>query len=152
MSLKTRSLAQGIVLMMSLMFLASVHAQTAQSNKEIAVAYFRMMFEDKDVEGAMKKYVGTPFIQHDPYIADGSNPVSDYYVPYFEQHPQSSADIKHVIAEGDMVVIHSLWKDSPEDRGQAVVDIYRLQDGKIVEHWDVNQDVPDDAANANSMF
>jgi predicted SnoaL-like aldol condensation-catalyzing enzyme len=152
MGLKTRSFAQGIILMMSMMILASAHAQAPSTNKEIAVAYFRMMFEDKDVEGAMKKYVGTPFIQHDPYIADGSNPISDYYVPYFEQHPQSSADIKHVIAEGDMVVIHSLWKDSPEDRGQAVVDIYRLKNGKIVEHWDVNQDVPDDAANSNSMF
>jgi predicted SnoaL-like aldol condensation-catalyzing enzyme len=152
MGMKAKMFARGVILAFTFLMGVSAQAQAAPSSKEIVVAYFRMMFEDKDVEGATKKYVGTPFVQHDPYIADGSDPVADYYLPYFEQHPQASADIKRVIAEGDMVMIHSLWKDSPEDRGQAAVDIYRVQNGKIVEHWDVSQDVPENPANANSMF
>lgn len=152
MSMKAGSLARGMVLAVSLMLGAAAIAQPKESNKEIVLAFFKMMFEDKDVDAAMSKYVAQPFIQHDPYIADGGDPVADYYTPYFEQHPLASADIKRVIAEGDLVVVHSLAKDSPEDRGQAVIDIFRLQDGKIVEHWDVAQDVPENPANRNTMF
>ena len=57
-----------------------------------------------------------------------------------------------MIAEGELVMIHNLWKDTPEDRGQAVVDIFRLENGKIVEHWDVSQDIPENPANKNGMF
>jgi predicted SnoaL-like aldol condensation-catalyzing enzyme len=57
-----------------------------------------------------------------------------------------------VIAEGDLVVIHNQWRDSPEDRGQAVVDIFRVEKGKIVEHWDVSQEIPENPANQNGMF
>ena len=76
----------------------------------------------------------------------------DYFPAYFEQHPQAVVEIKRVIAEGELVMIHNLWKDTPEDRGQAVVDIFRLENGKIVEHWDVSQDIPENPANKNGMF
>ena len=61
-------------------------------------------------------------------------------------------DIKRLVAEGDLVVTHSHLVREPGDRGQAVVDIFRLENGKIVEHWDVLQDVPEQAANTNTMF
>jgi predicted SnoaL-like aldol condensation-catalyzing enzyme len=63
-----------------------------------------------------------------------------------------SIDIKRVIAEGDLVVSHLLINMAPENRGMAGVDTFRLQDGKIVEHWDVLQPVPERAANDNTMF
>jgi predicted SnoaL-like aldol condensation-catalyzing enzyme len=132
--------------------MAPVLAASTADNKALVVAYFRMMFQDKQVEQAMRTYVARDLIQHDPYLPDGAAAVTDFFVPYFEQHPQAGADIKRVVAEDDLVVVHSMWKDSPEDNGQALVDIFRVQDGKIVEHWDVGQEIPDNPANRNSMF
>jgi len=68
------------------------------------------------------------------------------------QFPEMSLDIKRTVAEGDLVVTHSMLMTSPEDRGTAVADFFRLEDGKIVEHWDVLQPVPESAANEHPMF
>jgi predicted SnoaL-like aldol condensation-catalyzing enzyme len=65
------------------------------------------------------------------------------------QHPQLRQDVKRITADGDLVMAHSLIKFSPEDRGTAVVDILRFEDGKIVEHWDVRQPVPEATASGN---
>jgi predicted SnoaL-like aldol condensation-catalyzing enzyme len=71
---------------------------------------------------------------------------------YAGQFPQMSLEIKRAVAEGELVVTHSLLKNSPEDRGTAVADFFRLEDGKIVEHWDVLQPMPESAANDHPMF
>jgi predicted SnoaL-like aldol condensation-catalyzing enzyme len=71
---------------------------------------------------------------------------------FAEQFPQMSLDIKRAVAEGELIVTHSLLKTSPEDRGTAAVDIFRLEEGKVVEHWDVLQPVPESAANDQPMF
>ena len=60
--------------------------------------------------------------------------------------------IKELIAEGDLVAIHNNPKSNPKDRGRSVVDIFRLENGKVVEHWDAVQDVPEKSANSNTMF
>ncbi len=66
--------------------------------------------------------------------------------------PDMVFDVKRVIAEGDLVVLHYHLPMTPDDLGRAVVDIFRVEDGKIVEHWDVLQDVPAQSANNNTMF
>ena len=66
--------------------------------------------------------------------------------------PGLRVEIKRVIAEGDLVAAHNLVTTSPESRGTAGIDIFRLVDGKIVEHWDARQTVPETAANTNTMF
>jgi predicted SnoaL-like aldol condensation-catalyzing enzyme len=71
---------------------------------------------------------------------------------FAQQFPQGSYDIKRTAAEDDLVALHSLLKTSPEDRGSAVVDFFRLEDGKVVEHWDVLQPIPESAANDHPMF
>ena len=85
-------------------------------------------------------------------MGDGTAPFVAYFVPYFQQNPQARSDIKRVIVQGDLVVLHVLSREHPQDRGTAVVDIFRVKEGKIVEHWDVQQAVPEDAANSNTMF
>jgi predicted SnoaL-like aldol condensation-catalyzing enzyme len=98
------------------------------------------------------KYVGSKYIQHNPHTPDGAEAFVRSTERFIEQHPQLSVEIKRVIAKGDLVVTHDLVKVSPKDRGMAGIDIFRLHDGKIVEHWDARQPVPETSANNNSMF
>jgi predicted SnoaL-like aldol condensation-catalyzing enzyme len=147
--MKLLSIVAGAVLAVGL--LGGANAANSGS-KDIVLAYYRMMFQDKDVEQAMDTYVSKNLIQHDPYLGDGAAAMTDFFVPYYEQHPQASAEIKRVVAEGDIVVVHALWKETPEDTGQAMVDIFRVENSKIVEHWNVSQDIPENPANKNTMF
>jgi len=71
---------------------------------------------------------------------------------YFEQFPQLSVSPKRVIAEGDLVAVHSHYVDTPGERGQAVLELFRVRDGKIVEHWAAVQDLPESSASHNTMF
>ncbi|WP_454668101.1 nuclear transport factor 2 family protein [Achromobacter kerstersii] len=152
MRMKWKSLAACVLAASHCLAVAPALAAAPQSNKEIVVAFFRMMFQDREVDEAVRLYVSPTYVQHNPYMRDGVGPMVDFFPPYFDQHPQAIVDIKRVIAEGDLVVIHNQWRDSPEDRGQAVVDIFRVEKGKIVEHWDVSQEIPENPANQNGMF
>jgi predicted SnoaL-like aldol condensation-catalyzing enzyme len=152
MRMKLKSLALCMLVAAATLAIAPARAAGPQSNKDIVVAFFRMMFQDRNIDEAVRRYVGPSYTQHNPYMQDGVGPMVDFFPAYFEQHPQSVVEIKRVIAEGDLVMIHNLWRDSPEDRGQAVVDIFRVENGKIVEHWDVSQEIPENPANKNGMF
>lgn len=123
-----------------------------EQNKEIAVGFLTMIFNDHQVAEAFDKY-GTPdYIQHNPYAASGAEAAIQFLGPYFEQNPEARTDIKRVIAEGDLVAIHNNPKMNANDRGRAVVDIFRIDEGRVVEHWDVVQDIPETSANDNTMF
>ncbi|WP_278488355.1 nuclear transport factor 2 family protein [Achromobacter insolitus] len=152
MRMKLKSLALCMLVAVSCVAAVPAGAAPPQSNKDLVVAFFRMMFQDRDIDEAVRLYVSPNYTQHNPYMQDGIGPLVDFFPAYFEQHPQSIVEIKRVIAEGDLVVIHNLWRDSPEDRGQAVMDIFRVDNGKIVEHWDVSQEIPENPANKNGMF
>jgi predicted SnoaL-like aldol condensation-catalyzing enzyme len=123
-----------------------------ETNKQTVVAYYTLAFNDKQPEEAVARYVGGKYIQHNPQAADGTEAFIGFVRGLAQQFPEASIDIKRVIAEGDMVVTHGLLRTSPDDRGTAVADFFRLEDGKIVEHWDVLQPVPETAANDNTMF
>ena len=96
---------------------------------------------------AVEKYGGSHYIQHNPQAPDGFEAFIQFVGDFLEQFPQVSFDIKRAVAEGDLVVTHSLLKTSPQDRGTAVADFFRLEEGKVVEHWDVLQPIPESAAN-----
>lgn len=151
-SRETRIFA-GIVLSLLLLasFAATQQSQT-EKNKQIAVAFYNMIFNEHKVEEAFKLYSVPEYKQHNPYAATGAQPAIDFLGPYMKSNPQSKGEIKRVIAEGDLVAIHNHVTSNPKDRGRAVVDIFRLEKGRVVEHWDVVQDVPEKSANTNTMF
>jgi predicted SnoaL-like aldol condensation-catalyzing enzyme len=123
-----------------------------EKNKQTVLAYYNLAFNDKQPAEAVEKYGGPHYIQHNPQAPDGFEAFVQFVTNFVEQFPQLSLDIKRAVAEGDMVVTHSLLKTSPEDRGTAAADFFRLEDGKVVEHWDVLQPVPESAANDHPMF
>jgi predicted SnoaL-like aldol condensation-catalyzing enzyme len=123
-----------------------------ERNKQTVMAFYMRAFNDHEPADAVAKYVGSVYIQHNPDTPSGADAFIESAAGLIARFPQVSVEIKRVIAEGDLVVTHDLVKMSPEDRGMAGVDIFRLRDGKIVEHWDVRQPVPETAANDNTMF
>jgi len=123
-----------------------------EKNKQTVLAYYNMPFTEKSPAEAVENYGGSHYIQHNPQAPDGFEAFVQFVTGFTTQFPRLSLDIKRAVAEGDLVVTHSLLKTSPEDRGTAAADFFRLEGGKIVEHWDVLQPVPESAANDHPMF
>ncbi len=121
-------------------------------NAEVVVAFYEMVFRDHLVAEAIERFGDDVYIQHTPGAPDGWDALEAYLVPYFRANPLARSEIQRVVAQGDLVVLHVLAKTDPVDRGRAVVDIFRVENGKIVEHWDVVQPIPPATANDNTMF
>ena len=121
-------------------------------NKETVTNFYKVAFNDHKPAAAVEKYVGGSYIQHNPMVADGSLAFIDFVSGYAQKYPHLKVDIKRVIAEGDFVVTHVLITTDEKDKGTVAMDIFRLEGGKIVEHWDVVQPMPDKPANENGMF
>jgi predicted SnoaL-like aldol condensation-catalyzing enzyme len=125
----------------------------SETNKDIAVAFYKKVLFEGRVEDAFRLYAGVPYRQHNPLIEDGMEGVKKFVSWVMANHPDARCEIKRVFADGDYVILHSHWHGlSDNPRGEAVVDIFRLEGGKALEHWDVIQPIPETAANANTMF
>jgi predicted SnoaL-like aldol condensation-catalyzing enzyme len=123
------------------------------TNKDLTIAFYKKALFEGQVEEAFRLYAGDTYRQHNPLIEDGMNGVRKFVTWIGANHPDAHGEIKRSFAEGDHVILHSHWyglSDSP--RGEAVVDIFRLEDGKLVEHWDVIQPIPEKPVNSNTMF
>ena len=119
-----------------------------EENKQTVVEFYELAFNGKQPEQAVEKYVGSQYIQHNPQAPDGT----EAFIGFVKAFPEANVDIRRVFADGDIVVTHSLLKFTPDDRGTVAVDFFRLEDGKVVEHWDVLQPFPEESANAHPMF
>jgi predicted SnoaL-like aldol condensation-catalyzing enzyme len=117
----------------------------------IAVAFLDLAFNQKKVDEAVAKYLAPPYTQHNPQIPDGVDGARAGIAGFVKQIPGPHFDVKRVIVGGDLVAVHSLITGMGE-RGTAVIDIFRVKNGKLVEHWDVLQAIPATAANDNTMF
>jgi predicted SnoaL-like aldol condensation-catalyzing enzyme len=123
-----------------------------EQNKRVVRSFYEEAFNDGDPEGAVERYIGDRYTQHNPQAADGPEAFIGFVKWYRGEFPELRVDIKRIIAEGDLVVTHGRLTTSPQDRGTAAVDIFRVENGKVVEHWDVLQPIPEQAANDNTMF
>jgi predicted SnoaL-like aldol condensation-catalyzing enzyme len=151
----THLLCFGVLLMLGVVLrptLIPAQENGTPENKKRVTDFYTLAFVQKQVEEAFTKYIGETYIQHNTNMPDGKEAPIKYLSQFFKDNPQATATIKRVIAENNLVVVHSHWKRNAEDRGSAVMDIFRVEHGKIVEHWDVLQPVPETAANTNSMF
>jgi predicted SnoaL-like aldol condensation-catalyzing enzyme len=131
----------------------STAAQPSQleANKRVATEFYDAAINRKDFAAA-SQYLGSAYKQHNPTAADGAEGLRAFIDFLKMRFPNQRGEIKRVIAEGDLVVLHVHSTRGDGTPGRAIVDIFRIDNGKVVEHWDVIQDIPAQAANANGMF
>lgn len=122
-----------------------------ERNRELVVKFYDGVFNQHQVEKNVV-VLADDYRQHNPMVANGKKPFVDFFTGYFQANPASHARIVRSAANDDLVWLHIHSTNGARDPGRAIVDIFRVKDGKIVEHWDVIQPVPDKSANDNTMF
>ena len=139
------------ILAIALLFASPAAYADLAANKKNVVEFYEKAINQKDFDAA-SKYLGSRYIQHNPTAPDGAEGLKGFIGFLKSKFPGSKSEIKRVFAEGDYVILHVHAVREPGTRGRAIVDIFRLENGKIVEHWDVAQDIPEKPANSNGMF
>ncbi|MET0220517.1 MAG: ester cyclase [Tardiphaga sp.] len=148
-----RRLTAGVLLALTVTSSAAMAGGTAteEANKKAVLEFYDKGLNQKDFEAA-SKFFGPRYIQHNPTAADGIEGFKKFIGFLREKFPDSHSEIKQAFADGDMVILHVHAVREKGTRGNAIVDIFKLENGKIVEHWDVIQPVPEKSANGNGMF
>ena len=122
-----------------------------EKNRKIVEAFADVFYRQKNVKKAFMDYVSEAYIQHNPNILDGREAAIDMLEPNFS-NPEASFEIKRILVDGNLAVIHLYGRMNKTTLGGAVADFFRLENGKIVEHWDVLQPIPENAVNPRPMF
>lgn len=147
-----RPLFSLLILSLALTAAEASAADCRLTPKEVVTRFLTRFYVDKKVREAFETWVDPGYVQHNPMAATGRDAAISFLEPFFAQHPDIHYSIARIIADGNLVAVHSHGKFGPDDRGVAVVDILRVEGCKVMEHWDVVQPVPEKAANSNGMF
>ena len=140
-----------LIAMTALLLAVPAIAADLEANKKVVVDFYEKGLNQKDYEAAARHF-GPRYIQHNPNAADGPEGFRKFIAFLREKFPNSRSEIKRSFVDGDYVIVHVHAVREPGTRGNAIIDIFKLEDGKIVEHWDVAQPVPENPANNNTMF
>ena len=122
-----------------------------EDNRAIVLRFVDLFYRQKNVRKAFATFVADDYVQHNPNIPDGREAAMKVLEPMFSR-PNSRFDVKRVLVDGDLAAVHLYGRGSEDDPGGAVVDLFRLDKGLIVEHWDVLQPMPKQAVNPHPMF
>lgn len=123
-----------------------------EQNKQNAQAFYDLMFNQCKPREAIDRYAGAEYIQHNPDVADGKEAFIQYFDRMAAEYPGKKVTFKRAFAEGHHVILHC-HQQWPGDLEYAGIDIFRFDDsGKVIEHWDVLQIVPETSKNNNTMF
>lgn len=124
--------------------------------KEVVSQFMDEFYIKKQVRSSFEKWVDPGYIQHNPFAATGRDAAIAFLEPFVANNPTQRTTIHRIIADGNIVAVHSHgWNESGDaaaKRGFAVVDIFRVEGCKVMEHWDVLSAVPETSANTNTMF
>ncbi|WP_316398456.1 nuclear transport factor 2 family protein [Bradyrhizobium sp. 33ap4] len=131
--------------------LAAASEAQQEANRKAVLAFYEKGLNQKDADAALA-YVDNRYVQHNPGAADGREGFRKFIGFLREKFPNSHSEIKRSFVDGDYVILHVHAVREPGTRGNAIIDIFKLEDGKIVEHWDVAQPIPENPANSNTMF
>jgi len=121
------------------------------ANKEIVLDFLEKAINQGNFDAAAMHF-GPSYVQHNPMIGDGISGLRKHMSDLRRQFPELRGEVKRIVAEGDLVIAHVHARRTPADPGLAIVDLFRLEHGKLVEHWEVRQPVPDTAMHGNGMF
>ena len=129
-------------------------ATTPDQNRQNAIAFYDLMFNQCKPREAVELYLGATYTQHNPHVADGKASFIEYFERMAREYPGKRVRFLRTVAEGNLVVVHchQIW---PTDLNTdwAGIDIFRFDEaGKLMEHWDVLQIVPAEAKHGNGMF
>jgi predicted SnoaL-like aldol condensation-catalyzing enzyme len=122
-----------------------------EANRKVVLEFYDKGLNQKDADAAIA-YMGDRYVQHNPNAADGPEGFRKFIAFLREKFPNSRSEIKRSFVDGDYVILHVHAVREPGTRGHAIIDIFKLENGKIVEHWDAVQPIPEDPANNNTMF
>ena len=129
----------------------SAYTEQERRNRDAVLDFYENGVNRRDYAAAFK-HLGDRYIQHNPNATDGPEGFRELFAFIEKEYPQFRVEIKRVFVEGDMVAVHVRSFDGPTKNGEAGVDMFRLENGKIVEHWDVIQPIPDQLPHSNTMF
>src|SRR6476620_9660037 len=131
--------------------MAATSEAQQEANRKAVLAFYEKGLNQKDADAALA-YVGNRYVQHNPGAADGPEGFRKFISFLREKFPNSHSEIKRSFVDGDYVILHVHAVREPGSRGNAIVDVFKLENGKVVEHWDVVQPIPENPANNNTMF